>query len=126
LSFASGAFAKETGLADRRATHGWLMAIALGVLMPIGVFLPRFKTVLFPKKHAALDGEPVKPSKLWFQLHVSLMTIGFIMGCVGIVVAYNITEDVDREHFKADRAHTLLGLLVFIGRFTHGCRLCQS
>jgi len=76
-----------------RTSHGVLMVLAWGVLIPLAVLMARFGRIKDP---------------LWFKVHRAFNTLGIVLGFVGIIVAFLM---ISAGHFLAV-GHALIGVLV--------------
>lgn len=81
--------------------HGLFMSLAMGVLVPLGVFLPRFYRHRQPQ---------TGPSAWWFVHHQAVQYCGLLFAVVGFGFAVHMTDS--GEQF--DGAHGRLGLVIFI------------
>ena len=82
--------------------HGWLMCLAWGCLIPIGVVIAAFRS---------LAGY----SSWWFYLHVSLQSLGFLVSLAGVTVGsyLNRNEKLQWQHRNIGiTVTTLAGLQV--------------
>ncbi|EEC45454.1 ferric reductase [Phaeodactylum tricornutum CCAP 1055/1] len=79
--------------------HGWLMATAWGVLVPIGVGASLLRSWL--------------PDGLWFRLHQGFNTLAILCVIAGFGLAVRSVSNQNESHF-VNETHTLVGLLVFL------------
>ncbi|KAG2434545.1 hypothetical protein HYH02_012212 [Chlamydomonas schloesseri] len=66
--------------------HGALMAVAWGLLLPVGTFLPAHRWVLRDRRGPA-------GKHLWFLLHVGCQYVGISLFVAGFVIAYVKLDD---------------------------------
>jgi hypothetical protein len=88
-----------------REAHGWLMALSMGVLLPLGVLFPRFLKQRDP---------------LWFNLHRGVQTLALVLAWIGFFVIVGYMADVNGEHLANNHARfglaiLLLATLQFVG-----------
>jgi hypothetical protein len=82
------------------AVHGWLMAIAWGMLIPIGVGCSVLRKLL-------------GTSNTWFVLHSNINSLAFLLTTISFAIAvYNIQE-AQEDHFIGNK-HEFIGLLMMI------------
>ncbi|KAG2423651.1 hypothetical protein HXX76_015168 [Chlamydomonas incerta] len=86
--------------------HGALMALAWGLLLPVGTFLPAHRWVLQDRRGPA-------GKHLWFLLHVGCQYIGISLFVAGFVIAYVKLDDGGVVvGGKAGSAHAPIGIAV--------------
>jgi len=87
---------------SKYTTHGWLMTIGWGVVLPLGA--------LFAS--ATRGDQPVLPTPHWPKVHMGIQIAGVVLFTIGFTVAVVATDDVKGKHL--DGTHQLMGLIVCI------------
>lgn len=59
------------------------MAVSWGIMLPVGVFLPRFFKRFNP---------------MWFKIHRALQTVGLIVAIVGFAFGINVGSRTEIAH----------------------------
>lgn len=96
-------------------THGILMFLGWGALLPIGVIFARHKPNLAPKPGEAGPGKtgltfPHGAEVLWLAAHMFLQCTGVILMTAGFIYAH---AKFPEGSWKEAKAHALMGNLVF-------------
>ena len=94
---------EEPDVQDYWIFHGYLMAIAWGVLVPIAVGMSILRHFL-PKVGLSLH--------LWFQLHRAINLTAMILTVAGFAVAVKAFQKTGDTHFF--KGHPRRGLVVFV------------
>ena len=75
----NGTIVETTGLTKMEEAHAWIVTIGWGVLVPAGIVMARsFKDA---------GSQALKPP-LWFHVHRAVMSLGFVLGCVGVGLGF--------------------------------------
>lgn len=94
LNYASGEFKREKRPeASLRRSHGVLSMLGWAILMPIGAMVARYMRKWDP---------------LWFYLHGSLQTTGFVLGLIGVVCGLVLDDRLSANVSK----HKSLGIFI--------------
>jgi len=88
---------------SKYTTHGWLMTVAWGILLPAGALLASATR----GGDAALITVPH-----WPLIHMAIQCSGVVLMTAGFAMSYVATEDAKSEHFKD--THQKVGLFLFI------------
>ncbi|KAK1412699.1 hypothetical protein QVD17_34158 [Tagetes erecta] len=81
LNYASGQGSQtKAPYSNLKRAHGILNMIGWGILIPIGALVARFLRHLDP---------------LWFYVHSSVQTLGFILGLAGVIVGIVLDDRLD-------------------------------
>ncbi|KAM3744169.1 hypothetical protein ACB098_06G032100 [Castanea mollissima] len=85
-----------------RTVHGILNILGWGILLPIGVIIARYFRV------HPFDLE--KKKKLWFYLHVSFQSIGYVLGTIGWGIGLWLGH---ASKYYTFRTHRILAIFIF-------------
>jgi hypothetical protein len=87
---------------DFRVLHGTLMAIAWGLILPIGILAARYL------KSIKSDDQP----PLWFSIHRATQPLGFFVSIAGFIsILYHVFSN-NATHFNS--LHPILGFILVI------------
>jgi hypothetical protein len=100
---AQGCSARETVTGDY-VTHGVLMFVGWGLLIPVGMISARYLKPMLGND-VKLAGKP-----LWFQLHLFCQVIGVVVMTAGFILAHASFKE---GSWTAAKAHCILGNLAF-------------
>jgi len=102
LNFATGLYKPTTeSVYTLRLTHGALMFIAWGVLVPLGIFAARFTKARMPHTGS---------NPFWFTAHRVLQGCAFALFTIALVLA--IVMVFPGYHFR--QAHSIIGLITML------------
>lgn len=95
----NGTIVETSGMTNMEKAHAWIATIGWGVLVPAGIVMARsFKDA---------GSQNLKPP-LWFHVHRAVMSLGFVLGCVGLGLGFAATGSWDTEY----AAHRNMGVAV--------------
>ena len=97
INFATGAVSSESD--PLKVAHGFVMTVAMGIVLPLGVLIARF-------------GKGSKGSAMWFHLHRGLQSLGVVMLIAAFAIAIKFENKAGNKHF--DCIHARLGLAVVV------------
>ena len=113
----------ETTVSAAVAAHGWLMALAWGVLVPFGVWSARYGKA--PPGGDALDERDadrdaawrrarawVGAEGRWFKMHRALTASGLALALLGVAIMVAEAEEHVGEHLVS--AHSALGTATLV------------
>jgi hypothetical protein len=81
-------------------THGMLMTVGWGWIIPAGILVARFK---------------LGASGLWFKVHRAGQVLGLLLGFVGLAVIVSGVREEKRAHFMVTHAKVGLAVMVAAG-----------
>nr|XP_023885737.1 cytochrome b561 and DOMON domain-containing protein At3g07570-like [Quercus suber] len=95
INYAAGQSASESPYSALRRGHGILAMLGWGILMIIGTIVARYF------KHK----DPI-----WFYLHISLQSVGFILGVIGVICGFFLNN-----HLNANvGSHKSIGIFILL------------
>ncbi|KAM4070266.1 hypothetical protein ACJW30_12G152400 [Castanea mollissima] len=95
INYAAGQSASESPYSGLRRGHGILAMLGWGILMIIGTIVARYF------KHK----DPI-----WFYLHISLQTVGFLLGVIGVICGFILNN-----HLNANvGSHKSIGIFILL------------
>ncbi|XP_065638068.1 cytochrome b561 and DOMON domain-containing protein At3g07570 [Quercus suber] len=95
INYAAGQSASESPYSALRRGHGILAMLGWGILMIIGTIVARYF------KHK----DPI-----WFYLHISLQSVGFILGVIGVICGFILNN-----HLNANvGSHKSIGIFILL------------
>lgn len=91
----TGKSTSENPYSRLRKSHGVLNIIGWGILMIIGAIVGRYLKQYDP---------------LWFYLHISIQTFGFILGVAGVISGFVLNNRIE-AHVTT---HKALGIFILV------------
>lgn len=102
VNLATGSSSGVEGLSSRvqamRNAHGWLMAVAWGVLIPAGIVIARHGRWL-------LSG-----SARWFHLHRAIQVLGLACALSGFIIIFYAVKEATGTSVSAFTTHRRMGI----------------
>ncbi|XP_076917556.1 cytochrome b561 and DOMON domain-containing protein At3g07570-like [Bidens hawaiensis] len=96
LNYASGQASRvKAPYSNLKRAHGILNMLAWGILIPIGVIVARYFRHMDP---------------LWFYVHSSVQSLGFILGIAGVIAGFVLEDRLD----ASVRKHKGLGVTILV------------